>query len=98
MKEFIRKISSRKLWAAIIGVVVGIAAAFGIDSNEYAQIAGLVTSAVSVIAYIAGEASIDAKSASREENKEIEEYNTEDESNPCGFAERGIANRNTSAC
>lgn len=87
MKEFIRKISSRKLWAAIIGVAVGIAAAFGIDSNEYAQIAGVVTSAVSVIAYIAGEASVDAKFASREENKEIEEDNTEDESNPCGFAE-----------
>lgn len=87
MKEFIRKISSRKLWAAIIGVVVGIAAAFGIDSNEYAQIAGLITSAVSVIAYIAGEASVDAKFASQEENKEIKEDNTEDESNPCESAE-----------
>lgn len=60
MKELIRKLSSRKLWAAVIGVVVGLAAAFGVSENEYAQIAGIVTSALSVVAYIAGEAKVDA--------------------------------------
>lgn len=55
-----RKLASRKLWAAIIGVVVGIAAAFGLDESEWVQIAGVVTSAASVVAYIFGESKIDA--------------------------------------
>lgn len=63
MKEFMRKLSSRKLWAAICGIVVGIAAAFGLEENDYAQIAGVVTSAISVVSYIFGEAEIDAAAA-----------------------------------
>ena len=55
-----KKLSSRKLWAAIVGVVVGLAAVFGISENEYAQIAGVVGSVVSVVSYIFGEASVDA--------------------------------------
>jgi phage shock protein PspC (stress-responsive transcriptional regulator) len=60
MKTFVRKLSSRKLWAAIVGVVVGVAAAFGIDGNDWAEIAGIVTSAASVISYIFAEGSVDA--------------------------------------
>lgn len=55
-----KKLGSRKLWAAIVGVIVGLAAAFGITENDYAQIVGIVTSAVSVVSYIVGEAQIDA--------------------------------------
>ena len=47
MKDILRKLSSRKLWTAICGIIVGIAAAFGLDENEWAQIAGIVTSAIS---------------------------------------------------
>lgn len=60
MKKLKRKLSSRKLWAAIVGVVVGLAAAFGIGENDYAQVAGVVTSAISVFAYIFGEAAVDS--------------------------------------
>lgn len=55
-----QKLTSRKLWAAVIGVIVGLAAAFGIEENEYAQIVGVVGSVVSVVSYIFGEASVDA--------------------------------------
>lgn len=55
-----KKLSSRKLWAAVVGVVVGLAATFGLDESEWVQIAGVVTSAASVVAYIFGEAKIDA--------------------------------------
>ena len=55
-----QKLTSRKLWTAVVGVVVGLAAAFGLDQNEYAQIAGIITSLVSVVAYIFGEAKVDA--------------------------------------
>ena len=58
-----QKLTSRKLWAAVVGVVVGLAAAFGIQENDYAQIVGVVTSAVSVVSYIFGESSVDAARA-----------------------------------
>lgn len=55
-----KKLSSRKLWAALVGIIVGLAAAFGIKENEYAQIVGIVGSIVSAVSYIFGEAKIDA--------------------------------------
>lgn len=55
-----QKLTSRKLWTSVVGVVVGLAAAFGLRENDWAQIAGIVTSAASVVAYIFGEAKIDA--------------------------------------
>lgn len=55
-----QKLSSRKLWAAVVGVIVGLAAAFGITENDYAQIVGVVGSVVSVVSYIFGESAVDA--------------------------------------
>lgn len=66
-----RKLSSRKLWVAIVGLVAGLAAAFGIESNEYAQIAGVVTSAVSVMSYIFGESKVDAAGAASISQEQI---------------------------
>ncbi len=54
------KLTSRKLWAAVVGIIVGLAAAFGIEENEYAQIVGVVGSVVSAVSYIFGEAYVDA--------------------------------------
>lgn len=70
MKDILRKLSSRKLWTAICGIIVGIAAAFGLDENEWAQIAGIVTSAISVVAYIFGEAAIDAGNRNKKDDKQ----------------------------
>lgn len=72
MKEILRKISSRKLWVAIVGIIVGIAAAFGINESEYMAITGVVTSASAVVAYIVGEAKIDAARISNDQNQDIE--------------------------
>lgn len=63
MNELKQKLTSRKLWTAIVGVVVGIAAAFGLPENDIAQIAGIVTSAVSILSYITAEGKIDAERA-----------------------------------
>lgn len=65
-----QKLTSRKFWAAVVGVVVGLSAAFGISENDYAQVAGLVTSAVSVIAYIGGEGLVDAARIKSQESGE----------------------------
>ena len=69
-----RKLTSRKLWAALVGIVAGLASVFGITENDYAQVAGLVTMAASVVAYIFGESKVDAARQFYQEKKpEIEE-------------------------
>lgn len=55
-----QKLSSRKLWAALVGVVVGVAMAFGLNESEWTEVAGIITSLVSVVAYIFGEAKVDS--------------------------------------
>lgn len=78
-----KKLSSRKLWAAIVGVVVGLAAAFGLDESEWVQIAGVVTSAASVVAYIFGEAKIDAAASVPIMIPEIAYENPEESQDDC---------------
>lgn len=63
MNTLKQKLTSRKLWTALVGVVVGLAAAFGLPENDIAQIAGIVTSAAAVVSYIFAEGKIDAEHA-----------------------------------
>ena len=63
MSTLKHKLTSRKLWTAIVGIVVGLAAAYGLPENDIAQIAGVVTSAAAVVAYISGESKVDAARA-----------------------------------
>lgn len=62
MKNFFRKLGSRKLWLAIAGVATGIAVALGADTNEIATVAGALTSLISAVAYIVTEGKVDAES------------------------------------
>lgn len=57
-----RKLSSRKLWAAVAGVVTGLAMVFGLDENTISTVAGAVVSAASVVTYIMTEGKVDAES------------------------------------
>ena len=64
MKEqIIQKLTSRKFWVSVVGIVVGVAAAFGINENEYAQLVGLIGSIASAIAYVFVEGGSDKASA-----------------------------------
>ena len=72
-----QKLTSRKLWAAVVGVVVGLAAAFGIEENEYAQIVGAVGSVVSAVCYICGEAAVDVARAKNTTAEGADENDTE---------------------
>lgn len=65
-EEMIRKLTSRKFWAAIAGFVTGLMIYFGKSEAETAQIGALIMSAASVVAYIVGEGLIDAASAGAE--------------------------------
>ena len=61
--EIIRKLTSRKFWAAIVGFVTGLLIYLGKTEAETAQIAALIMSAASVVAYIVGEGLADAAGA-----------------------------------
>ena len=54
------KVSSRKLWAAAVGIISGLAMIFGLDESVITQVSGAVVSLASVVAYIVTEGSIDA--------------------------------------
>lgn len=60
-----RKLSSRKLWAAIAGIVTGLAMVFGPDQGVVSSISGTVVSASSVVAYIMAEGKVDAASVKK---------------------------------
>ena len=67
-----RKLSSRKLWAAVAGIVTGLAMVFGLDENTISTVAGAVVSAASVVAYIMAEGKVDAESVKNAvENVEV---------------------------
>lgn len=56
------KLTSRKFWVALAGLVVGVIALLGIQTDT-AQITGVIMALGSVVAYIVGEGLVDAASA-----------------------------------
>lgn len=62
MSNMVRKLSSRKLWAAVAGVMTGLAMVFGLDENVISTVAGAVVSVMSVMTYIITEGKVDAES------------------------------------
>lgn len=61
------KLSSRKFWIAIVGLVGAIGALLKMDAGTTEQIATIIMSFGTLIAYILSEGYIDGK---REENKD----------------------------
>lgn len=73
-----RKLTSRKFWLAIVGFVTPLLLAFGISQELAAQVAGIIMSAASCIAYIVGEGMVDA---AREETTPPPDGTEEEEGN-----------------
>ena len=59
------KLTSRKFWVALVGFITPLLLAFGVAENTATQIAGIIMSGASCIAYILGEGLVDAETASR---------------------------------
>lgn len=75
MKE---KLTSRKLWAAAVGVITGLVLAFGADAETIEAVSGATMTIVSCVAYIIGEAATDAARAKSEACKLIEDKGGEE--------------------
>lgn len=71
-----RKLTSRKFWAALIGVITSLCVVFGVDGLTTEQIVAVVSSSGVLIAYIASETCIDLK-----ENEKSESQKAPDEEN-----------------
>lgn len=56
-----RKLTSRKLWIAVAGFASGLLIYFGHTEAEASQVAALIMSGASVIAYCVGEGLADSK-------------------------------------
>lgn len=58
-----RKLTSRKLWAAVCSLVTNLVIAFGGSSAQAVQITAIIMAGATVIAYIIGEGLVDAANA-----------------------------------
>ena len=67
--DFIRKITSRKLWMAIVGFVTGLLTLNGVNADQIEKIGGLIMMGASVIAYIIGEGLVDSGTVVEEVNE-----------------------------
>jgi hypothetical protein len=61
--DWIRKLTSRKLWLAVAGFVSGCIMAFGGTESRAAEIGGLILQGASVLSYILAEGWRDAAEA-----------------------------------
>lgn len=61
MDKIIAKLTSRKLWAALIGAAAGIAMVFGLDEGIMSTTCGAVVTIASLITYIVTEGKVDAQ-------------------------------------
>ena len=57
-----RKLTSRKFWLAVCGLVAGLLMAFRVDADTVNEVTGCIMAASSVVAYIIGEGLADAAS------------------------------------
>lgn len=58
-----KKLSSRKLWAAVADFAGMLLVAFGVAETEAAQITAIIMAGAGVLAYIIAEGLVDANSA-----------------------------------
>ena len=77
--DWVRKLTSRKFWAAVASFVSMMIVAFGGTENSATQIAALIMAGASVIAYIIGEGLTDAVNAGIDFDNTIENESYEEE-------------------
>lgn len=65
-----RKLSSRKFWAAVSGVVISLMVIFGANSESQERIAGAISSAGVLITYILAEGAADRESLRSDKDSE----------------------------
>ncbi len=66
LKKMLKKLTSRKFIAMLLGVALGCAMVFGVEGEEVSTVAGAVTSLLSLVYYMFTEGKIDRAALSKE--------------------------------
>lgn len=67
--NWVKKLTSRKLWLAIAGFIAGLILALGKSAETAETVGGLIMSAASVVAYIVGEGLADSGHIGEDKNE-----------------------------
>lgn len=68
--DWVRKLTSRKLWTAVGSFVSLLPVALGYSDSEAVQVTSLIMAGATVVAYIIGEGLVDSASVGSEEENE----------------------------
>lgn len=71
MRSWKDKLTSRKFWCAVIGVVLSIMVIFGYSDEEKTKVTGLITATGTLISYIIGEGMTDC--ANKKEGESVDD-------------------------
>lgn len=72
-RDWKRKLSSRKFWAAVAGFVAPVLLASGAADGLATRVTALIMSGGAVIAYILGEGMVDARHSGGDQEKDDKE-------------------------
>ena len=72
-QDWIRKLSSRKLWVAVAGFVSGLILAFGGGEDVATTVSGCILQGASVLGYLLAEGQADAARVESVESKDLDE-------------------------
>lgn len=65
--DWMRKLTSRKFWLALIGFITPLLLAFGVSETSATQVAGIILAGADVIAYVLAEGLTDAAYAKNDD-------------------------------
>ncbi len=68
--NWIRKLTSRKLWVALAGFVAGLIVAFGGSEAAAETVSGCILSGAAVVGYLVGEGLADSSHSGKEQGDE----------------------------
>lgn len=63
MRDWKSKLSSRKFWAAVVGVVLSVMTMYGSSDDDKTKVTGLITATSTLVIYILAESSVDKKNS-----------------------------------
>lgn len=65
--DWVRKLTSRKFWVAVIGFVTSILIMFNVDAGSVEKITSIIMSGATLIAYILAEGLVDAENKDKKD-------------------------------
>lgn len=72
-QDLIRKLTSRKFWAAVVSFVTMLIVALGVAEDTATQVGSIIMAGATMMAYIIGEGLVDASSAAESTETKTEE-------------------------